>query len=59
MIFRLPRTRAFPTNHRMSATATRAEHWFRALVAAVPAFGGISYQSLGDHGAVAGRPVTA
>jgi NADH-quinone oxidoreductase subunit G len=35
------------------STATRAEHWFRALASAVPAFAGLSYQSLGDHGAMA------
>ncbi len=34
-------------------TASRAEHWFRALADAVPAFAGLSYQSLGDRG----RPV--
>jgi NADH dehydrogenase/NADH:ubiquinone oxidoreductase subunit G len=32
------------------AEASRAEHWFRALVAAVPAFAGLSYQSIGDPG---------
>jgi NADH-quinone oxidoreductase subunit G len=39
----------------MSATApaaTRAEHWFRALVAAVPAFAGMTYQTIGDEGAI-------
>ena len=41
------------------ASATRAEHWFLALAAAVPAFGGLTYQSLGDHGAMAGRAVPA
>jgi NADH-quinone oxidoreductase subunit G len=30
--------------------ASRAEHWFRALVAAVPAFAGLSYQRIGDLG---------
>jgi len=30
--------------------ASRAEHWFRALVAAVPAFAGLSYQTIGDTG---------
>jgi len=30
--------------------ATRAEHWFEALAAAVPAFAGLSYRSLGDTG---------
>jgi NADH-quinone oxidoreductase subunit G len=34
-----------------SATATRAEHWFRALAAAVRAFGGMTYQTVGDQGA--------
>ena len=29
---------------------TRAEHWFRELARAVPAFAGLSYQSIGDHG---------
>jgi NADH-quinone oxidoreductase subunit G len=29
----------------------RAEHWFRALGAAVPAFAGLTYQNLGDTGA--------
>jgi len=29
---------------------TRAEHWFRELTRAVPAFGGLTYQSIGDHG---------
>ncbi|MGH7309717.1 MAG: molybdopterin-dependent oxidoreductase [Candidatus Rokuibacteriota bacterium] len=28
----------------------RAEHWFRALTIAVPAFAGLTYQSLGDVG---------
>jgi NADH-quinone oxidoreductase subunit G len=28
----------------------RAEHWFRALSAAVPAFAGLTYQNLGDEG---------
>ena len=32
-------------------TATRAEHWFRQLAGAVPAFAGLSYQLLGDTGA--------
>src|SRR5581483_1628964 len=34
------------------STATRAEHWFRALAAAVPAFAGLTYQNLGDEGAM-------
>jgi NADH-quinone oxidoreductase subunit G len=29
---------------------TRAEHWFRELARAVPAFGSLTYQALGDHG---------
>jgi NADH-quinone oxidoreductase subunit G len=29
---------------------TRAEHWFREIVRTVPAFAGLSYPSLGDHG---------
>jgi NADH-quinone oxidoreductase subunit G len=32
--------------------ATRAEHWFRALAAAVPAFAGLTYQAIGDQGAM-------
>jgi NADH-quinone oxidoreductase subunit G len=35
---------------------TRAEHLFRELSAAVPAFAGLTYRALGDHGAlVSGR----
>jgi len=34
----------------VDSTATRPEHWFRQLVAAVPAFAGLSYQALGDGG---------
>jgi len=30
--------------------ASRAEHWFRELTRAVPAFAGLTYQSIGDHG---------
>jgi hypothetical protein len=30
--------------------ASRAEHWFRTLAAAVPAFAGLTYQSIGDGG---------
>jgi NADH-quinone oxidoreductase subunit G len=30
----------------------RAERWFGALAAAVPAFAGMTYQTLGDHGAL-------
>jgi NADH-quinone oxidoreductase subunit G len=33
-------------------TATRAEHWFRALAATVPAFAGLTYQTIGDQGAM-------
>ena len=40
-------------------SATRTEHWFRALAAAVPAFAGMSYQAIGDTGAVAGQRVPA
>jgi predicted molibdopterin-dependent oxidoreductase YjgC len=29
---------------------SRAEHWFRDLAAAVPAFAGMTYQALGDAG---------
>ena len=29
---------------------SRAEHWFRELTRAVPAFAGLTYQSIGDHG---------
>jgi NADH-quinone oxidoreductase subunit G len=32
--------------------ARRAEHWFRALASAVPAFASLSYQTIGDEGAV-------
>jgi NADH-quinone oxidoreductase subunit G len=40
-------------------TATRAEHWFRQLAAAVPAFAELSYQALGDAGGlVAGAPAS-
>jgi NADH-quinone oxidoreductase subunit G len=39
--------------------ATRAEHWFRALASAVPSFSGLSYQSIGDQGAMAAQGVTA
>jgi predicted molibdopterin-dependent oxidoreductase YjgC len=41
------------------APATRAEHWFRALAAAVPAFGGSSYQTIGDHGTMTAPAVRA
>jgi len=41
------------------ATRTRAEHWFRELAASVTAFAGLSYQGIGDGGAmVAGAPPT-
>jgi NADH-quinone oxidoreductase subunit G len=33
-----------------AAGPRRAEHWFRALSEAVPAFAGLSYQSVGDGG---------
>ncbi len=35
------------------AGATRAEHWFRELAKTNPAFQGLSYQMLGDTGAMA------
>jgi NADH-quinone oxidoreductase subunit G len=43
------------------ATGTRAEHWFRELAKAVAAFAGLSYQTIGDGGAmIAGAtPTTA
>jgi NADH-quinone oxidoreductase subunit G len=41
------------------AGASRAEHWFRALAAAVPAFAGLSYAAIGDTGAPVRAPVTA
>jgi NADH-quinone oxidoreductase subunit G len=34
----------------VATDAMRAEHWFRVLAATVPAFAGLSYQSLGDTG---------
>src|SRR5262249_42891797 len=39
----------------------RAEHLFRELAAAVPAFAGLSYRTLGDHGALVpnGTPTVA
>jgi NADH-quinone oxidoreductase subunit G len=40
-------------------TAARAEHWFRALSAAVPAFAGLTYQTIGDQGAMAAHEATA
>jgi NADH-quinone oxidoreductase subunit G len=33
-----------------TSAGTRAEHWFREIVRAVPAFAGMSYQSIGDGG---------
>ncbi|OGL15288.1 MAG: hypothetical protein A3G97_13030, partial [Candidatus Rokubacteria bacterium RIFCSPLOWO2_12_FULL_69_21] len=36
--------------------ATRADHWFRELAAAVPAFAGMTYQALGDSGAMLSAP---
>ena len=39
--------------------AARAEHWFRALAGAVPAFAGLSYQTLGDGGAMIRETVPA
>ncbi len=36
--------------------ATRAERWFRELAAAVPAFAGLTYQAIGDTGAVLSAP---
>mgnify|MGYP001620096657 CR=1 FL=1 len=38
------------------ATPPRAERWFRELAAAVPAFAGLTYQALGDGGAVLSAP---
>jgi NADH-quinone oxidoreductase subunit G len=40
-------------------SATRAEHWFRQLAAAVPAFAGLSYQSIGDGGRMIARAASA
>jgi NADH-quinone oxidoreductase subunit G len=40
-------------------TATRAEHWFRELVGAVPAFAGLSYQAIGDAGRMLTRDAPA
>ena len=42
-----------------ATTATRTEHWFRALAGAVPAFHGLSYQVIGDHGAPTAEAVKA
>jgi NADH-quinone oxidoreductase subunit G len=33
-----------------TSAGTRAEHWFREIVRTVPAFAGMSYQSIGDAG---------
>jgi predicted molibdopterin-dependent oxidoreductase YjgC len=41
------------------AQPTRAEHWFRALAASVPAFSGMTYQAIGDHGAMAAQATRA
>jgi hypothetical protein len=43
------------------ATGTRAEHWFRELARSVPAFAGLTYQSIGDEGAMisGAAPTTA
>jgi NADH-quinone oxidoreductase subunit G len=40
-------------------TATRAEHWFRELVGAVPAFAGLTYQAVGDTGRLVTRDAPA
>jgi len=46
-----------------TSAGERAEHWFRALAEAVPAFAGLSYRTLGDGGRLvagarsAGAPV--
>ncbi|MBI4245588.1 MAG: (2Fe-2S)-binding protein [Candidatus Rokubacteria bacterium] len=37
--------------------ASRAEHWFRDLAATVPAFAGLTYQSIGDGGAMIAETV--
>ncbi len=37
-------------------TPPRAERWFHELAAAVPAFAGLTYQALGDGGAVLSAP---
>jgi predicted molibdopterin-dependent oxidoreductase YjgC len=42
-----------------TTTATRAEHWFRALTSAVPAFAGLTYQMVGDSGAMTTAAVPA
>ncbi len=41
------------------APPPRAERWFRELAAAVPAFAGLTYQSIGDGGTQLGVPETA
>jgi NADH-quinone oxidoreductase subunit G len=41
-----------------TAGAARAELWFRELAAAVPAFAGMSYQSLGDRGQLVRVPAS-
>jgi predicted molibdopterin-dependent oxidoreductase YjgC len=41
------------------APGSRAEHWFRELAKSVTAFAGMTYQAIGDGGAmVAGAPPT-
>jgi predicted molibdopterin-dependent oxidoreductase YjgC len=40
-----------------TTTATRAEHWFRALAGAVPAFAALGYQRLGDEGTMTAAAV--
>jgi NADH-quinone oxidoreductase subunit G len=40
-------------------SATRAEHWFRQLASAVPAFAGLSYQLIGDTGHTLDAPAAA
>ncbi|MEK7714605.1 MAG: molybdopterin-dependent oxidoreductase, partial [candidate division NC10 bacterium] len=37
------------------ATPPRAERWLRELAAAVPAFAGLTYQAIGDAGAMVTR----
>ncbi|OLB50002.1 MAG: hypothetical protein AUH99_10540 [Candidatus Rokubacteria bacterium 13_2_20CM_2_70_11] len=40
----------------VEAGATRAERWFRELASGVPAFTGLTYQSIGDGGAALSAP---
>ena len=43
----------------LSPAGSRAEHWFRELAKRVAAFAGLTYQAIGDGGAmVAGAPAT-